>query len=109
MESGKLAWIKIHDLDGRFMASEVNPALPFELGQVGLIGKMSRRTRRMVFVSLNVVIPIQKRMVILISFTKGCSDRCELLGCYGSANWDMLSEVWYNRKGFLARKRGPVH
>lgn len=42
------------------MASEVNPALPFELDQVGLVGKMSRRVWQMVFVSLNVVIPIQK-------------------------------------------------
>lgn len=58
--------------------------------------------------SLKVAIPIQKMIVIFISFTRGCSDRCELLGCYGSANWDMLSEVWYSRKRFLARKRGPV-
>lgn len=56
--------------------------------------------------SLTVVIPNQKKMVILTSFAKGCSDTWELLGCYGSANWDMLSEVWYRRKGFLARKNG---
>lgn len=52
--------------------------------------------------------PSKKMVIILNSFTKGCSDRCELLGCYGSANGDMLSEVWYSRKGFLARKTGPV-
>lgn len=90
------------------MASEVNPTLLFELDQVGLTSKISMRAWGLVFVSLTVAVPIQKMIVIFISFTKGCSDRCELLGCYGSANWDMLSEVWYSRKRFLARKRGPV-
>lgn len=50
----------------------------------------------------------KKMVVILISFTKGCSGICEPLGRYGHANWDMLSRVWYSRKGFLARKTGPV-
>lgn len=47
-------------------------------------------------------------MAILISFAKGYSDTRELLGCCGSANWYMLSEVWYSRKGFFWQEKGDL-
>lgn len=96
------------DLDRTFMACKVSPT--FALSHTKLVGlARCQGEHKERFLSLSLRLSTtKKKKVILISSAKGCSDTRELLGCCGSANWHMLSEVWYSRKGFLARKRGLV-
>lgn len=97
---------RIHDLDGSFMACEVNPTCALSLIKLIWLAKWQGEPgERSLSISLWFS-PTKRNMAILISFAKGYSDTRELLGCCGSANWYMLSEVWYSRKGFFGKKKG---
>lgn len=97
---------RIHDLDGSFMACEVIPLLLWVTSSWFDWQNVKESMRKGLCLSHCGYPQPKRNMVILISFARGYSDTRELLGCCGSANWYMLSEVWYSRKGFFGKKKG---